>query len=354
MYFDPLQIEKAETRGHTGAGGGRGGQAETRVSRGAPGSPEDHRGWEGARKAPARSLRGSVALPTPGFRFWPPGLGEATSLLSRATSPWCLVTRPGRPAYGPAALGVGGGRLGLERGIQRLACWTPSSAGPPPRARSSYPRCRRSGAAGRGTGRWRELLLPGVRSAHSFCASPLAWSWSPSLAGAAAQLGPGGPPQKGDRRRTEGFTVWLLPSPAESGWPRGPVRAAVQGPTPPPSSLPERSAADAMGTGRTRVDRGVKERGARAPRGTTLPGARTGRPAPPARHGVRSTGPAWRTRGEKRRRTCGRAPGTVRRHAERPRPALQRGKWPGRGAVRTQEAAGHGVRAAAGAVGGGS
>lgn len=108
MYFDPLQIEKAETRGHTGAGGGRGGQAETRVSRGAPGSPEDHRGWEGAGKAPAWSLRGSVALPTPGFRFWPPGLGEATSLLSRATSLWCLVTRPGRPAYGPAALGVGG------------------------------------------------------------------------------------------------------------------------------------------------------------------------------------------------------------------------------------------------------
>lgn len=144
------------------------------------------------------------------------------------------------------------------------------------------------------------------------------------------------------------------PPPAESGWPGGPVRAAVQGPTPPPSSLPERSAADAMGTGRTRVDRGVKERGARAPRGTTLPGARTGRPAPPARHGVRSTGPAWRTRGEKRGRTRGRAPGTARRHAERPRPALQRGKWPGRGAVRTREAAGHGVRAAAGAVGGGS
>lgn len=111
MYFDPLQIEKAETRGHTGAGGGRGGQAETRVSRGAPGSPEDHRGWEGAGKAPARSLRGSVALPTPGFRFWPPGLGEATSLLSRAMSPWCLVTRPGRPAYGPAALGVGGAAI---------------------------------------------------------------------------------------------------------------------------------------------------------------------------------------------------------------------------------------------------
>lgn len=180
------------------------------------GEPRGPPGWEGAGKAPARSLRGSVALPTPGFRFWPPGLGEATSLLSRATSPWCLVTRPGRPAYGPAALGVGGGRLGLERGIQRLACWTPSSAGPPPRARSSYPRCRRSGAAGRGTGRWRELLLPGVRSAHSFCASPSAWSWSPSLAGAAAQLGPGGPPQKGDRRRTEGFTVWLLPPPPPS------------------------------------------------------------------------------------------------------------------------------------------
>lgn len=144
------------------------------------------------------------------------------------------------------------------------------------------------------------------------------------------------------------------PTPTESGWPGGPLRAAVQGPTPPPSSLPERSAADATGTGRTRVDRGVKERGARAPRGTTLPGARTGRPAPPARHGVRSTGPAWRTRGEQRGRTRGRAPGTVRRHAERPRPALQRGKWPGRGAVRTREAAGHGVRAAAGAVGGGS
>lgn len=184
--FRSLTNRESRDPGTHRSGGRPGRTGETRVSRGAPGSPEDHRGWEGARKAPARSLRGSVALPTPGFRFWPPGLGEATSLLSRAMSPWCLVTRPGRPAYGPAALGVGGGRLGLERGIQRLACWTPSSAGPPPQARSSYPQCCRSGAAGRGTGRWRELLLPGVRSAHSFCASPSAWSWSPSLAGAAA------------------------------------------------------------------------------------------------------------------------------------------------------------------------
>lgn len=126
--------------------------------------------------------------------------------------------------------GGGGGHLGLERGIQRLACWTPSSAGPPPRARSSYPRCRRSGAAGRGTGRWRELLLPGVRSAHSFCASPSAWSWSPSLAGAAAQLGPGGPPQKGDRRRTEGFTVWLLPPPRRVGVTWGALESRCAGP----------------------------------------------------------------------------------------------------------------------------